>query len=214
MNKKGKAIYIKWDKAIKKKDLKEISILLTEYPKLINQGIIHYRGNGTTFQTLPLNMVNDSIESTKLLVEKGADPNGSVKGDGSALIQAVSLAPYDQVELLIRHGADVNKGVKGDGNPLIKASRNGRLNIVKLLVQSGAEIDAHVIGDETPLIGAAWSGHLDIVKYLVEQGADVHKTVRDGYFLLSEKRNAIMMARRGQHQDVVDYLLSVGERKE
>ena len=92
------------------------------------------------------------------------------------------------------------------------ASKNGHLKVVKYLVGQGADVNAYVMGDETPLIRAAWSGHLEVVKYLVEQGADVNKTVRDSYSLNSEKRNALRMAKRGNHNQVVSYLISKGAK--
>ena len=69
MSNKGKSIYDQWDFAIKERDIAAMSQLLSQYPKLVDQGIIHYRGNGTTFQTLPLNMVNDTLAIAKLLLE-------------------------------------------------------------------------------------------------------------------------------------------------
>ena len=54
--------------------------------------------------------------------------------------------------------------------------------------------------------------NLDVVTYLVEQGADVNKTVRESYSLISEKRNALKMAKRGNHDDVVSYLIEKGAK--
>ena len=90
--------------------------------------------------------------------------------------------------------------------------RHNKRKIVQFLVASGAYVNAVVIGDDTPLIRAAWNGHLDVVKYLIESGADVNKTVRDGYHLRSEKRNPLKMAKRGQHTEVIDYLIHKGAK--
>ena len=97
-----------------------------------------------------------------------------------------------------------------DGNPLIMASKNGHLEVVKFLVDAGADVNVYVSGDETPLIGASWNGHLDVVKYLIDEGADINKTVRDSYSIISEKRNALRMAKRGKHNEVISYLISNG----
>ena len=66
------------------------------------------------------------------------------------------------------------------------------------------------MGDETPLIRAAWNGHLHIVKFLIENGADVNLTVRESYRLGAEKRNALRMAKIGNHEDVVSFLIENG----
>ena len=79
-------------------------------------------------------------------------------------------------------------------------------------MDSGANVNAHVLGDETPLIGAAWNGNLSIVKYLIDNGADINMSVRDNYSILSEKRNALKMAKRGNHREVITYLISKGAK--
>ena len=73
-------------------------------------------------------------------------------------------------------------------------------------------MNVHVQGDETPLIGAAWNGHLDVVTYLIDKGADINKTVRDRFSINSEKRNALIMAKRGKHRDIIAYLISKGAK--
>lgn len=138
---------------------------------------------------------------------KYIDSNCHCDGDGSPLIIAAKGDELEIAQLLIANGASIEMSVKGDGNPLIMAAKYGRLSMVKYLVESGADVNAYVVGDETPLIAAAWNGHLEVVKYLVEQGADINKIVRDGYYLNSETRNALKMAKRGGHQAVIDYLL-------
>ena len=46
----------------------------------------------------------------------------------------------------------------------------------------------------------------------IENGDNVNKTVRNSYSILSEKRNALKMARRGNHTNVVDYLINKGAK--
>ena len=199
MNIKGKAIYNKWDKAIKEKDLKNISKLILEYPKLINQGIIHYRRNGTIFQTLPLNMVNSSIEATKILIRNGADPNEY--GDGNVLaihnakpevtkyllskgaevnrigaeectplMHEVYMHNYENINILIENGADINYQSKYDGyTSLHWAARKGDLKIVKLLLNNGAKISSVNNENQTPKDLAKEKGYYNVFEYLQKE---------------------------------------------
>ncbi|MEL6559327.1 MAG: ankyrin repeat domain-containing protein [Bacteroidota bacterium] len=154
-----------------------------------------------------------SVELLKLLLDYDIDVNKRSLRDGTALIRASVSGNEALVKALIMVGADVNKSSDGDGNPLIMAAKNGHLSVVKLLVDAGADVNAYVAGDETPLISAAWSGHLEVVKFLTENGADVNKSVRDGYYINSEVRSPLKMARKGGHQAVTDYLISQGAKE-
>ncbi len=196
MNKKGKSIYEKWDKAIKKRDLKEISILLTEYPKLINQGIIHYRGNGTTFQTLPLNMVNDSIEATKLLVEKGADPNEY--GDGNVL--ALHNANTEVTKYLISKGADVNRIGYEECTPIMYEVYMHNIENVEILIEMGAKVNYQRQHDGySSLHWAARKGDIKIIKLLMKNGANINS-------VNNENQTPKDLAKENGHDDIFEYL--------
>lgn len=117
------------------------------------------------------------IEEVRRLVERGADIDAAVRGDGTALIRAAAHGDLAMVEELIRLGADVNHASRGDGNPLIVAAKGGHTDIVARLVAAGADVNGVVAGDETPLINAARGGHLHVVTLLVEHGADVNQGV-------------------------------------
>src|SRR3546814_8358347 len=109
-----------------------------------------------------------------MLLEKGADPDARVRGDGTALILASRQGKRAIVEALLEAGAGVDVASRGDGNPLIMAARAGHDDVVARLIEAGADPDAIVPDDETPLINAAREGHLQTVQYLVEPGADVN----------------------------------------
>jgi hypothetical protein len=155
------------------------------------------------------------IEAVQLLLDRGADPNIAVPGDGNALIVAAAAGHIDIVRLLLKRGANPNTAVLGDGNALIMAAREGHANIVSLLLDQGANIDQVVSGDENALISASSAGSLNVVRLLVDRRADINARVwvepnqwrPDG-----EWRTALSEARRHGHQDVVQFLLSVGAR--
>ena len=79
-----------------------------------------------------------------MLLDRGADPNLAVPGDGNALIMAAREGHVDIVTLLLDRGANIDDVVDGDENALIQASGSGALEVVKLLVARGADVNARV----------------------------------------------------------------------
>jgi len=84
------------------------------------------------------------------------------------------------------------------------------------LLDRGAQIDQAVPDDENALIQASGAGHWEVVKLLVTRGANVNARIwverdRNGR---GEWRSPLIMARKGRHTDVVNYLLSVGARED
>jgi ankyrin repeat protein len=155
------------------------------------------------------------LAAVTLLLGRGADPNVPVPGDGTALIAAAAGGHGNIVSLLLDRGADPNLGVPGDGNPLIMAASEGRAEIISLLLGRGARMEDVVPGDENALCKASEQGQLNVVKLLVSRGANVnvriwveHARGQDG-----EWRSPLIMARRGRHQAVIDFLIASGARE-
>jgi beta-lactamase regulating signal transducer with metallopeptidase domain/ankyrin repeat protein len=156
------------------------------------------------------------LDITTLLLDRGADPDLGVRFDGSPLIVAAGEGHADVVDLLLARGAHPAQPVQLDGNPLIAAARGGHLGIVRTLLDAGAPVDDIVPGDETALMGASHGGHLDVVRYLVERGADVNLRAwaeQGPDRPNGEWRTPLVMAERGRHPQVVEYLRSVGARE-
>ena len=196
MSKKGKSVYKEWEKAIKEKNLKIITNLLMEHPKLINQGIIHYRGNGTTFQTLPLNMVNDSLEATKLLLDKGADPNEY--GDGNVL--AIHNASPEVTKYLISRGANVNKIGAEECTPIMYEVYMHNYENIEILLENGADINYQSQYDGyTSLHWASRKGDLEMVKLFINNGANINS-------LNNENQTPKDLAKENNHDNVFAYL--------
>jgi len=152
-------------------------------------------------------------EICKLLIEHGADVNGKVKGDGTPLLVAAKYGNVEVVSILLENGAEVDLAIDNDGNPLIMAAANNKLEVAKLLVAKGADVNFVIIGDESPLINAARFGHLGIVKFLVASGADVNLSARESYSLNAEVRTPLSMARKGEHTEIVAFLIQSGATK-
>lgn len=196
MSSKGAAIYKDWEKAIKMLDLNAIDNFLMDYPKLINQGIIHYRGNGTTFQTLPLNMVNKSLAATKLLIEKGADPNEH--GDGNVL--ALHDASIEVIKYLISMGADVNRIGYEACTPIMYEVYMHNHENVQILIANGADVNYQSAYDGyTSLHWAARKGDLQLVQLLLKNGATIN--VQN-----NKKQTPLDLAKENNQEDVFVYL--------
>lgn len=196
MDTKGKSLYDKWEKAINTTDLKAITQCLKISPQLINQGIIHYRGNGTTFQTLPLNLVNQSLATTELLIEYNADPNEY--GDGHVL--ALHNASPDVTEYLISKGADVNKIGYEECTPIMYEVYMHNIENVAILIKHGADINyQRNLDGYTSLHWAARKGDVAIAKLLVQHGArtDISN---------EENKLAADLAKENNHQALIEYL--------
>lgn len=148
------------------------------------------------------------VAAVRQLVEKGANVDTRIRGDGTALIRAAARGQLPMAEALLQLGADVEKSSRGDGNPLIAAAMAGHDDVVERLLAAGANVDAVVAGDETPLINAARQGHLEIVKRLVAHGADVNLGVTAD---MGQWRSPLNQAQNGP---VRDYLLTQGARPE
>ena len=155
------------------------------------------------------------LEAVRLLLDRGADPNLAVSGDGNPLILAAREGHADVVKLLLDRHADPNLAVLGDGNPLIMAAREGHADVVALLLDHGADIDKIVPEDENALIQASGEGHLKVVKLLVSRGANVNArawAAKTSVRSDGEWRTPLSMAKKGNHEAVIAFLLEVGAR--
>lgn len=156
---------------------------------------------------LDISLMRDSaagnLHGMRFLLDRGANANAIVHGNGSPLMSAASQGHLEAMELLINSGADVNRGVSGDGNPLIVAAQNGELGAVRLLLDRGADIDLGIPGDGNALIMAAGAGKLEVVRFLLERGADIEKVVPGD-------ENALIHASERGQPEVVSYLIERG----
>jgi ankyrin repeat protein len=123
----------------------------------IDQGASFFtKSLGTGETMLHVAAMNQSLEVTRLLIEKGADVEGRVRVDG-ALTPCTSQTP------------------------LHVAAIRGNLSVVKLLVSAGASVNAKTMTTgRTALQLAVELGHDEIVNYLLESGASSTQIGRPG----------------------------------
>src|SRR3546814_12490182 len=70
------------------------------------------------------------IKTVRMLLEKGADPDARVRGDGTALILASRQRTLAIVEPLLYAGAGVDLASPGPAHPLIMTPRAGQHDAV------------------------------------------------------------------------------------
>ena len=144
---------------------------------------------------LMLAIFNSDYDSTKTLLELGANPNlhATFKGKTSVIVAADNDDPK-YLKLVLAYKGDPNSienifsGPKKRINPernsalttAIVPSVMGKKNLekVKLLVEAGADINYAKKGIiQTPLAEALIQEQMDITLYLIEKGADYKKPI-------------------------------------
>jgi len=110
------------------------------------------------------------MKTTNLLLDHGANPNSTGKGQ-SPLYAALSSGHHDVVHLLQRHGADPNSRDDGGKTLLHTASVEGDLKVAQGLLELGADINSRDNQGRTSLHVIQWKDQ-DIALLLLEHGAD------------------------------------------
>jgi ankyrin repeat protein len=153
-------------------------------------------------------MSDQSAETVRLLLARGADPKALDRDQTSTLNAAASGNDTDSVRLLLNAGAPVNQGNVAGNTPLMNAASNGNLEAVKLLLAAGADVNAQAaapgqqvkngtidLGRFTPLILASAYGPASVVKALLDAGANVNAKEARGM-------TALMYSAATDHGDI------------
>jgi len=189
--------------AIKEENIQYIKILLENISNsVVIQNMIKKKYEyGKT--VLIFGIKTKNLETTKWLVEKGADLNAEDIYGGTVLHYATIKRNLEIVKFLVEKGAVLNaKDIYG-GTVLHYASRSENLEIVKFLVDKGADLSAEDESGETVLHYASRSGNLELVKWLVEKGADLNAKERSGETVLH-------YAWRSRNLELVKWLVEKG----
>jgi ankyrin repeat protein len=115
-----------------------------------------------------------SIDTMRLLLEKGAEVNARSAGNATALMWAVT--DLEKVRLLVDKSAEVNATSELGHTPLILAAMSDRSSaIVQLLLARGADSKRVAAADKvSALIGAARGNDFESIRQLIEAGGDVN----------------------------------------
>src|SRR5262245_47591124 len=157
-------------------------------------------------------VADGDLEAVRLLLDRGADPNLWLGGN-LPLVKAAELGHEEIVSLLLDRGATIDQIVPAWQNALIRASAKGHLEVVKLLVARGADVNARVwasqtfqfLNEEGKIVTAKGIGF--------KLNKDGTRTIIDDPPKVGEWRTPLSMAKRGRHEDVVDFLLASGAQE-
>ena len=142
----------------------------------------------------------------RLLIDHGANPEGSPSHPGLALCWAVMGNDARTVDLLIEKGAAVN--VLCDNyhdTPIGVAAHFGMLDAARALLKNGANINGDDAVAETPLGQAIRARRREMALFLIEKGADIKK--RNSLDHTPLDTAVIHIA---DNDDIIDALLKAG----
>jgi len=138
-----------------------------------------------------------SLESMRLLLEAGADPNIANNFDATPLMWCAGDAA--KVRLLLSKGAKADARSKlGRTAFMIAAYNDGAIEAARLLLEKGADVNARDSGGTSALELAAFANNIELARILIAKGANVNNVDALGFTPLLDAagngdRNAAMV---------------------
>ena len=140
----------------------------------LNPNDIAYDGS---MHALDYAILNDNLNMAKLLLKKGANPNGTFKYSTDSRFEpktkcslglAIEMDSPLLVRQLLKKGANPN-ATHNDEPLTVLATRKAHPCVIDLLAQKGADINAQDKDGNTALHIAALNGNIRLVKKLIER---------------------------------------------
>ena len=118
---------------------------------------------------------HDSESMVHLLIQAGADVNGTHVRQCAALMKAVHRCSHNLINKLLNEGADVNKVNKFFISPLMLACRGGCITCLNVLLDAGAAVNMVSNAGYTALIHTSASLNVNIVRRILKAGSIVNQ---------------------------------------
>ena len=151
----------------------------------------------------------DSLETVKLLLDRGANPNHVLFENGLEFLATHGWS--DAVKTLNDHGANTNNRNRRNTVPALQLAAGGdQAPIVQLLLGNGAHVNARTEGvtdsiDGDALLHASMNENENVVEILLEAGADVN-----AHHEQLKCKNALHAAAYPGEEGIVKILLDAG----
>ena len=146
---------------------------------------------------------NNDERTVKILINRGANPDGQSESDGGAIHAAAAFGHSNIVNILLKKGAAINAKGPREITPLQAAALEGHSAVVRLLLHKGAVINETCGLHGTALSAATSRAKVDVVEVLLKKGADAN--IRGGPY-----DNALQAAAIVLNPRVAELLLNSG----
>lgn len=143
--------------------------------KLLEKGVHIDTRNSAGETAMRIASKNNDLNTTRFLLDKGANPNIADATGRSPLSRAAGEGFNALLKLLLT-APDIYVDVqKKDGDTALRlAVIHNQTESVRLLLEAGANPNIQNENGNTPLIRAAAQGYTEITKLLLEHGANPH----------------------------------------
>ena len=130
------------------------------------------KGNGAGLSPLDIAATVNDVESARVLLDAGADPDrrNALDRKKAAIHYAAINAGTGVAALLLDRGVDIDARCGIGATPVTWAAYASTLESVKLFVERGADLSVVDSYGDTALSSAKESGRDDIYRYLLEKG--------------------------------------------
>lgn len=124
----------------------------------------------------------------------------SVNSAQTALLEALKIRDFAQVEALVESGADVNVSFADGKTPLMVVGKRGMASLVEKMLKAGARVNAANNNGGTALMFSAITGDVRTVSLMLDAGAEVNAVGANLW-------GALMVAAVKGHSEVVAALM-------
>ena len=161
---------------------------------------------------------NRPLQTTRYLLQRGADVHSKTSGTGTKttpLLSSIREGSIEIMGLLLENGADPNYTDEGTITPLSFGARKNRLDMVKLLVRHGAAIDATSKSSKgIPRGISALRADIGTIPYEIENYAALHIAAQGRPdmvdFLCARTRNVSQTCKLGDERNVTPLHIARG----